>query len=956
VTGTWVVVIVSTFHFLLGHRPWLSPFFGDLLGWLAHPHIAGGPSLPSDWPVGFLVVAAMFAVGWLGSDLVLARSTLGRQRTARFGLALILGPCVAGYAGMVAVVAGKLTAPTVAAVSLAIVALLSLMWVLRRSMYVPKGPPVEPPRSSSAPRSDTDRRLGRALAILVGTVVALAAIHAAMSPVTEWDGLIYHAATAKLWFLQRPHANLGFGPSTGIQISAHFPPLFPAIGAATYTVLNHFDDFYLRMVPPVLLLGTTLLTYGYARWRFGTVAARWAVLLLIGCPLIVMYGAWTTGYMLLTALTMATIACTDVAAETGSRSAWIAAGVMAGLGILTHFIGLLLLGVGLLGWFFRTPTREGRTRSQITSFVVTAVLVASPWLVANLIRLHDPFYPLGAPLFHGRGLASPLWTASQAEIKNSAVSYWGYHPSFLRLRELATPLLDRHLLPAGVLVGLAVGLWRWRRGDRRWAHLVATVGLLAGAQALPGWYWIRYMIVLMPAAAVLVGGVIASLRWPERVRDARPLARIASGRSLAIAGTAFVVAASAVVGLALSVTGPGHAAWTTNIRGENLMKSVRDLGSTQDALWTVYGGDALSWEWLNDHLSGTQRVATLDVRLYYFRNPQALFYLDGSEANALVGLTSSPARAFLAAHNVRYVMLPAFAVADTASRHPAMDVIPFLHELGGADFPPVALFAPAGWPAPTVIYSVGPDPAVAGPAVFPGIEGVPVKNPASEVTIPAGMTDPRVYVPTQPGRPTALTLEYDNSQPGVLEINQYDERTHQWKIGVSAVKRTGRPGWASMSLPLAPGPNGYVDLGIFADRNPARIRNLRATSPTQPILPGSASAGGGVSIVSTSDTEARLFVPTSMSGKTVVTFQYHDTVGSFDVNRFDDARGQWDYGVASGARKGSFGWVTTSFVVDASPTGYVQLGIFARDADLEVRNVTATAPPPVSTKKQRPNR
>ena len=89
------------------------------------------------------------------------------------------------------------------------------------------------------------------------------------------------------------------------------------------------------------------MAFGYARRRLGEDAACYAVLLMLGTPLLVLYGAWPTAYILLAALVLATVILSDIAAQSGSRVRWALAGGVAGLAMLSHVYGVTAIPIGV---------------------------------------------------------------------------------------------------------------------------------------------------------------------------------------------------------------------------------------------------------------------------------------------------------------------------------------------------------------------------------------------------------------------------------------------------------------------------------------------------------------------------------------------------------------------------------------------------------------------------------
>jgi 4-amino-4-deoxy-L-arabinose transferase-like glycosyltransferase len=618
-----------------------------------------------------------------------------------------------------------------------------------------------------------------------------------------------------------------------VEISANYPPIFPAIGAAVTTLIGRFDDAYLRLASPILFVGLLLILFGWVRKERGSGTAWLAVILALGCPLLVMYAAWPTSYMLLSALTLTVLLLAYLAATHGKATLWLMAGIVAGLAMLTHFYGWLVLAFGLTAVLLWQRSRKGAL--QLALFVGVAFLVASPWLIRNLIRLHDPVYPLGSPIFHGIGLSQPLWGAAQAEIRQNALGqFGGANVPDLRVYELLAALFSRHFLAIGLLAPLLFGAWRALKKDLLPGYLGLAGLVLLLIQLAPGWYWLRSLVPALAIAAFLGAMAIQSMMNSVRQISVRfrPIGQLA----LVATGVAAIGLSSAVGGL-LAFAGPNQDTWTTGMTGSHdMLTAVRNLGSDRKQLWTVYGGDYLCWQWLNTHLAPGERVATLDLRLYYFNRPQDLFYLDGQEAAPLLRMQDESSIAdYLHSAGVKYIMIPAWAVAPTPARHPAVDLLPVMGMLGReGGFPLVAAFAGAGSNVPTTVYAVDllQTPTVV-PAVFAG-SSAEIPNPSdTSFRFPRGATDPRIYAPSADTGISYLEFSYDNRASGRFDINTYDYKTKRWRL-LYREERTGAGGPIDVSVRLPRSPSGWVDLGVYAAGSDLSITDLRVSTESEP--------------------------------------------------------------------------------------------------------------------------
>jgi hypothetical protein len=815
-----VVVLFVAGRDVWSNATWWRPFFRDFVGWLADPRIAGGSSAPARPVLGLAILLVVWTLGWLATRRLLLGTDLAGERPLVGGLSIALGLCVLGYGAMVAVIFGWLSAPML----LLFIGLVAGGLVVSeiRARHV-QGERIE--ESAEVVRSPSPR-LRRITAALAAAILLATFVHAALSPVQEWDATVYHAETARRWFMKRPDPPLEYGPSIGYEISGNYPPLFSASGAAIYTLLGRFDDFYLRLLPPLLFLAILLMTFGYTRRRLGEDAACYAVLLLLGTPLMVMYGAWPTDYILLTAMLLATVILADVAAHAEGVGGWVGAGVIAGFAILSHVYGLAALAVVVAAMALRanhaTPRRRAVRGPPIA--LAMALAVASPWLLRNLVLLGDPLYPLASPPFHGKGLIQPFWDASREQIKNAALYYWETAGKAVpRLAETTTALFDQHLLPVGLYFGLLLGAVSWRR-MRTLAYLAIVLVALLGLLLLPGWYWLRAILPALPVAAILTGAGFARVleAGREMGRASTRPGRVARGATVVTAVA--VLGAGGGMGLALAIAGPNQSTWTTNLsRRDDLMRSVENLGSTPRQLWTTFGGDVELWGWFNEHMDATHRVATLEIRTYYLNEPGDLFYLDGREAGPLLTMdTPAEAARYLQREGVRYVAIPAWSV-NVGTKRPFSNILPLYRYLGSSSFPAIAAFPVRGTGWPSLVYAVGPVDVPLAVGVYPGALSPPADN--GSTTFPAGQSGMRLLVPDGAGRHLTLSLAYRLAPGGRAQLNLTSESSRR-AIELNASEGTR---WRTVTITLPSTPGLFVEVLIRVQGSDLEIRDLRAT-------------------------------------------------------------------------------------------------------------------------------
>ena len=822
-----VIVLYFVCRFSLSHVTWFHPFVGDLGAWLAHPTVAGGPHA-SRWVLAAIVVGLAGVTGSIAAGFLLSGTRYSAERSVRTGLAIVIGIAALGYAGMLGLVLGMLTPFALFAF---VIALGTSLWLWSRPLSEREEGGNAKPISALPSDGPRWRRILSWTVVIV--VVGWMFLHALYTPVQEWDALVYHAESAKVWFEQRPEPPLLFGPSVGIQLSNNYPPLFPAAGAAIYTMIAQFEDLYLRILPPLLFLSITLMTFGFARRRFDEATASYAVLLLCGTPLLVMYGVWQTGYILTTALVLATLVLSDAAAESGRLARWGMAGGVAGLSILSHVYGFLALPVGAAAVVLAP---RGTRMRAVAVFAGVAIAVASPWLLRNLFLLHDPLWPFASPPFQGRGLIEPFWSATQEEIRSNALGALGigpgYPPGWVRLHGVRTALFHPALLPAGVYLPLAFAAVR-ARSER----VVGAVGLgLAGmmlALLLPGWFWLRAILPALPLAVLLTARAAAVLlaAATEAIRTRRLVGRIAW--LVASTTVTIAIAGGALLGVGIAIAGPNQDQWTITMSSdEDLMGAVKRFGSGERTLWNVFTGDVLLWRYMNDVIPDDVRVATIENRIYYLDEID-LFYLDGLEAAPLVEMRDPAAiERFFLQRQVGYIVIPNRLVTGPA-RFPIVDILPVFRLLGTDRFPTVAAFPVRGYELPSLIYRVGPATAPPTVGVFPGYGQLDPPSLDGIVTIPPGATDPRISVPLPPRAAATLRFRYEREGAGSFEINLYDPSRARWRYGIVRRDRPGTSGWGTVVVPLTD-EGTYAQLGVSVEGDPLRIRDLEVVFHTDP--------------------------------------------------------------------------------------------------------------------------
>ncbi len=188
----------------------------------------------------------------------------------------------------------------------------------------------------------------------------------------------------------------------------------------------------------------------------------------------------------------------------GRRLGWLVLGaVLLGFSVGTYYLGLLAATAGAVALLF--VERDGwRPRLEpLLIFCAVAGLAMAPWLLRNLVQLHNPVYPLLFDLFGGRGL-NPT-----SEYLHTAIAQ--------RVLFVDRSVLSFLLAPLGwpkreLFNGLMLLLWPfallWGRGPGRLLGLWAL-----GYYAL--WFVLlpqdRFLLPVLPVLAAMAGLGLAAV-------------------------------------------------------------------------------------------------------------------------------------------------------------------------------------------------------------------------------------------------------------------------------------------------------------------------------------------------------------------------------------------------------------------------------------------------------------
>lgn len=801
---------------------WL-PAFGQFLEWLRHPTIQVGIlSLPA-WPAALGGMALVFLVGAMLSLALLPLDEFDRSSGKLLAFSGLLGLSCAGFGVQIAASVGVLH-PAVPIVWMIGVGMLAAVAVQRKfgSLAEPFMRARMPAPKQSLPVWEA--AVMRWVVAVTALMVLSSGFHALAFPITEWDSLIYHAGTAKLWYLHQPAPPTIAGPSVGIEMSYYFPGLFPGIGVFFYLLTGGIHDIYLRLMGPIFGVIAIVLTYHAARRIGGSSAGIFAAGLLALTPLFFMYTTWPTAYAPLMALLIGLFGCLEGLKRRRHHGYLITAGLLAGLIGNVSYLALFVFGylvVIMLVWIFRGKPPLG----HLAMAIVLAVIVASPTYVRNLLRLGDPFFPYGYAVFQSPYVPDlSILRDSLAEISNNALGYWPGGPGHLIVKQIKTILLDKTLLPVGSLFGIVGLALIASRARTSLAFHASWFAFLISLQMLQGWFWLRTLTMVLPSLAILSGVAFATIT-SRRVPATSPgdVTEALSARAGRLVVGVLLIVVSLFPGLTLAWAGPNQETWTTFLSPRHEYgRPWRYIGQPEQWLRLVHSGDYDAWQWLVRHLGSTGRVASLENRWYYLRH-ETLLYLDGLEAIPLYRLADPvDIERFLRDRGVVFILAPAWSEYGQA-KFPIVRRLPLYRHLGTANFPLIAIFRMHGSDYYTRIYGVGR--AGLDPGVL--VQGGERRGDATHIR--AWAEDARLVLTAPKVGNYVMEVEYLDNATEPIEVNYIASWDPLRWARFGSLPRTGTGKWTVQRLVMTELPNVVV-LGPYSRAATIVIRRARLQS------------------------------------------------------------------------------------------------------------------------------
>jgi 4-amino-4-deoxy-L-arabinose transferase-like glycosyltransferase len=671
--------------------------------------------------------------------------------------------------------------------------------------------------------------------IAIGAIFFFIFYHALSTVITHWDAIVYHAVMPV--FMYNNHGiPVIAGPSLGIEMSANFPPLFPALGAYYYTQIGLIEDFYLRGIPPVMGILTVLATYKIgetlAGKRYGIVSA----LFLTITPLFFRYSTFATSYSTLSFFGTVSVLFLFLAMKKADGRYWISCGIFYGFALLTSYLSLYLAPFFIIAliYYFSKERNGFKVNLRIAVlFISSALFISGVWYLRNLVLVGNPIYPTGYTVLGGVNIDPLIMETTLRGLKRSAT--WAFFESQTGLVERAVIFLTyRTHFPSISLLTILGTILVAFQSRKFWLILawpsILTIIILSGIT----WGFPRHLVFTLPGFALLSALPIAkALEKCEKHDQTRTKFNRTGNKILhpkktdllRIGIIAVLTVAFIFPSLTLSMGG--------KVGMDNLEDEPRDnylwfLQNPNAEKWLALDSvyiEAKAWRWLNEKLNEGEKVATIENRIYYIKNcsNDYIFYLDGWEARDLYNITDlTEILQYLSNKNVKYVL-----DVDWAHEHGHLQILPLAKLLGTPFFPQITY---GGAPRIYSAWSTESSEITVNSTLAAAVNQEGWTKPFSINGTPAiavipGSNDPRFCVATT--NLTSVKLTYLDSGTDKLSIYLYNQYSEEW-LEYTFIYKTNTEQWKTKEFLAPVSKNEYTLFALHTYKEDFTVSSIEA--------------------------------------------------------------------------------------------------------------------------------
>jgi len=768
------LLVVAFFAFLLGNLllvvlfnlPMFVATWQGFGRWLQAPHLMFGFIDLSGWPAALFTYGAIWVIGTLAAHRVTPREMPdGLKRIS----ALALGFGAVGLGAMVLAIFNQL-APL--PLNLVLVALLTVAFPLREGVAG-----VRVAFQMWRPRK---LEQGDRLLILFCVPLLIVIIYQGLAlPEIEWDALIYHAVLPRLIFEGHGFPALA-GPSTGIQISANYPPLFPVLGALFYTQIGVFNETWLRVLSLALGILPILATFELGVQLGSRRVAQVSVALLAITPMFLYRMMIASYYSILVFFAMTVCTLIVYAYRTCAVRTWIAIGAILGFALLCAFQAVVyaacvaLICIAIL--IFDKSARQTQSRYMLSGLII-AGLIIGVWWSRNIVVVGNPIYPVASGLFGGLNLDPELTANTLTSLHDASIGlFFGLERPTPASWALAM-FFNRLIFPTFSIFPF-VGLLCIPKAKRGvWLlvilfHSGIVFGILSAALNI----FPRYFYLFLPLGALLMGLLFDRI-LQIKIVPGRTMRQIAPLRRLRFSAIALIVPTTLVLaGGRATVENP------VIIFSRFTLPLEYEQANYESVVADSYR-DLPAWRWLVQNIHPNERIGLYEYRIYSLLNAKNrdFFYFDGAESKP-IRKAWTVTDALRALNNAQVTYLLDNRSLRVYYWEGKTFIMPFNASLGMSDLFPVIyqVGVDAGY---SRIIHVGPDPSLNPPDGEPllnygasswqptqTLEGKPARQ-----SIPGG--EPASVFIRRSGANLVVEIEYLDRGIGSVEVRLQEPDT-----------------------------------------------------------------------------------------------------------------------------------------------------------------------------------
>lgn len=431
--------------------------------------------------------------------------------------------------------------------------------------------------------------------------VLFSLFHDIFFPELYTDSIIYGIELSKIIFKEKRIPFIAGGPSVGLEFSANYPPGFQLIIVFLYSFIGNENVIYAKILSTLCLILLLFFVYNWSKELFKKeIMASISVLLLITTPFVILHSRFSFLYLYLMLQFSLGFYYLYKFNSTGERNHLIASLFFGSFASLTSYLGLLYFPFMV----FILASKNINIK-KLLIFVIIPIILISPWYIRNFILLGNPLWPFGG----GKYIDSLIVSANTKHFielskligfnydtagdfaKSLKYLFFSYVDFFDSTKSNGfRPYLTIFTIPA-------IFIWFKKRESRFEFFVVWFLYILLVYMFIINFFERYFSLAIIPA--IILSIYLINNLYSEKIF-----------RTFLIVILAIIYVNS----LFLSFI------WDECIGAEkkDVISYMRSLGNYDKILDICYKDDAKMWKWVNENVSEKEKIATTDVRWYYF--------------------------------------------------------------------------------------------------------------------------------------------------------------------------------------------------------------------------------------------------------------------------------------------------------------------------------------------------